>query len=252
MTMRQPDPLAELFPPFGLQIAAGPLSMRVFRDADFDEYAQLLNEPIFATLDAPEVFSWCREEPAERVRSGIRFQWETRVGMRPANWSLNFGVWHYDSLIGAQDVRATDFATCRTISSGSWLTLAMHGKGLGKLMRQAMLVFAFDHLGALRAESGAVIGNDASAGVSRACGYLDNGVGVDAETGWQHPIQRFLLTPADFRRPAETVTVTGLTAELLAMLGADHARDDDDAPAQQDVHQLPPRPAIEPGPKHDA
>ncbi len=227
--MRQVDPLADLFPPFGLQISAGPLSMRLFRDADFEEYARLLNEPVFADLDAPEVFSWYRDEPTERARSGIRFQWNMRVGLCPAKWSLNFGVWHEDSLIGAQDVRATDFAKCRTINSGSWLTLAMHGKGLGKLMRQAMLVFAFDHLGALRAESGAVIGNDASAGVSRACGYIDNGTEVNAETGWQHPIQRFLLTPADFRRPAETVTVTGLTPELLTMLGADHSAGDNDA-----------------------
>lgn len=227
--MHHPDPLAELFPPFGLQIAAGPLSMRLFRDSDFEEYARLLNEPVFANLDAPEVFSWYRDEPAERVRSGIRFQWDTRASLCPSKWALNFGVWHEDSLIGAQDVRATDFAKCRTISSGSWLTLAMHGKGLGKLMRQAMLVFAFDHLGALRAESGAVIGNDASAGVSRACGYVDNGTEVDAETGWQHPIQKFLLAAADFRRPTEVVTVTGLTSDLLAMLGADHGDGDDDA-----------------------
>ena len=79
---------------------------------------------------------------------------------------------------GAQDVSAERFGERRTVTSGSWLTLDAHGNGYGRLMRQAMLVLAFDHLGALRAESAAVVGNAPSYGVSRACGYIDNGTEI--------------------------------------------------------------------------
>ena len=75
-------------------------------------------------------------------------------------------------------------------------------------------------LGAQRAESAAVTGNDASFAVSRRCGYTDNGTQISTEPGPAVLQQRFLLTPERFRRPEVPVQVEGLTAELLALLGA--------------------------------
>ncbi|MDO5663290.1 MAG: hypothetical protein Q4G40_11380, partial [Brachybacterium sp.] len=39
--------IAELFPPFGLVVTAGPLVMRMLRDEDFPAYGALLRERIF-------------------------------------------------------------------------------------------------------------------------------------------------------------------------------------------------------------
>ena len=85
--------------------------------------------------------------------------------------------------------------------------------GTGTLMRQLAVGFAFDEVGAVQCESGYVVGNHASAAVSRKAGYVDNGrrrivqhtrqekVGVDE--------QRVVVTPATFVRPEDQVSVEG-------------------------------------------
>ena len=220
MAMTERSDLALLHPPFGLVLRAGDLTLRLLQDADLPEYAELLRRPIFEDESAPYVFGWYRIEPEQRVRNALSFQWQLRSAVGPEKWTLPFGIWAQGRLIGCQDVSAKRFAERRTVSSGSWLTLEAHGRGYGTLMRQAMLVLAFDHLGAERAESSAVIGNDASFGVSRACGYLDNGTEMSTLPGPVTLEQRFLVTPETFRRPSVSVEVGGLTEQLRAMLGA--------------------------------
>lgn len=220
MAMTEHPDLALLYPPFGLVLRAGALTLRMLRDADLPEYAELLRRPIFEDPQSPAMFHWYRAEPEERVRNALSFQWQLRSAIDPEQWTLPFGIWVQGRLIGCQDVSAQRFAERRTVSSGSWLTLEAHGNGYGTLMRQAMLVLAFDHLGAERAESSAAIGNDPSFGVSRACGYLDNGTQMSTLPGPVTLEQRFLVTPETFRRPGVPVEVEGLTAPLRAMLGA--------------------------------
>jgi RimJ/RimL family protein N-acetyltransferase len=212
--------LGELFPPFGLVVRAGDLTLRPLADADLPEYAALIRRPIFEDEDSPQVFPWYRAEPEERVRNALSFQWRLRSVIGPEQWALVFGVWAEGRLIGSQDMSAKRFAERRTVSSGSWLTLDSHGRGYGRLMRQAMLALAFDHLGARRAESSAVMGNAPSFGVSRACGYVENGTQISTLRGSTEEEQRFLVTPETFRRPDVPVEVEGLTPALREMLGA--------------------------------
>lgn len=212
--------LGELYPSLGLVVRAGDLTLRPLADADLPEYAALIRRPIFEDPTSPQVFPWYRAEPETRVREALRFQWRLRSGISPEGWTLAFGVWAGGQLIGAQDVAAERFAERRTVSSGSWLTLDAQGNGYGRLMRQAMLVLAFDHLGALRAESAAVVGNAPSYGVSRACGYIDNGTEISTIPGTHEEQQRFLVTPELLRRPQVPVEVEGLTPALREMLGA--------------------------------
>ncbi|MFC7714142.1 GNAT family N-acetyltransferase [Nonomuraea recticatena] len=70
---------------------------------------------------------------------------------------------------------AADFATVRTVETGSWITRRHQGRGLGTEARAAMLELAFAHLGALEARTSYIAGNTASAAVSRKLGYVDNG-----------------------------------------------------------------------------
>lgn len=216
---RVPD-LAALHPPFGLELRAGDLTLRPLADADLPEYAALLHEPIFEDPETPAMFWWYRQEPEVRVRNALSFQWRLRSGISPESWTLPLAIWAGGRLIGCQDLSAERFAERRTVTSGSWLTLHAHGNGYGRLMRQAMLVLAFDHLGATRAESSAAIGNDASFGVSRACGYVENGTAMSTLPGPTVLEQRFLVTPETFRRPHVAVEVKGVTSELRALLGA--------------------------------
>lgn len=223
--------LDALHPPFGLRIRSGPLTLRVLADEDLPEYAELLRRPIFAEPDAPHVFPWYARPEEERIREALRFQWRLRSQVSAEDWSLTLGIWVDGGLIGCQDVSAKRFAVRRTVTSGSWLTRDMQGRGYGGLMRRAVLVLAFDHLGAVRAESAAVVGNARSYGVSRSCGYVDNGIEVIEQNGRIVEHQRFLVTPQTFRRGTEPVEVEGVTPALRALLGApgsgDRAADGD-------------------------
>ncbi len=113
--------------------------------------------------------------------------------------------------IGSQDIGARDLAVLRTVGTGSWLGRPFQGQGFGKEMRHAVLAMAFEHLGAEVAETDALLDNAASAGVSRAVGYRENGRGRLAPQGRARDTQRFRLTAAEWRdRPHPTVAVEGL------------------------------------------
>lgn len=212
--------LSALYPPFALSVTAGPLRMRVLTDDDLPDHAALLDRPIFADERADHVFEWALAEPAARRRDALAHIWRLRAEVSPAAWCLSLGVFVDGHLVGMQDLRAEEFAARRTVSSGSWLTLDAQGRGIGTLMRRAMLVLAFDHLGAQRAESASVAGNVASERVSLASGYTADGTQVGTAGGRAQLRNRWLATPASMVRPTEDVQVTGLSAALRSMLGA--------------------------------
>jgi hypothetical protein len=66
----------------------------------------------------------------------------------------NFLVRYADQVIGAQGLSAKAFPILGVVSSGSWLGCAHQRQGFGTEMRAAVLLLAFDHLGATTARSG--------------------------------------------------------------------------------------------------
>ena len=102
-----------------------------------------------------------------------------------------------------------DFAALKTVSTGSWLKQSVHGQGLGKEMRAAVTLYAFDWLKAEVAESEAAAWNAASLGVSRALGYELNGVTRTAWGNKVEEVQKVRLTPQTFKRPDWTLQVEG-------------------------------------------
>ena len=214
------DPLVEAYPPFGLRITHDDMTLRVFRDADMPEYLDLLSAPIFAEENVDWFFPWCEAPVPERRRNAIQAHWGWRSGFRPESWTLAFGVYVGGVLVGCQDLISEDFAKRRVVYSGSWLALEHQGKGWGARMRKLLLHFAFDHLGAQRAESEAVAGNESSLGVSRSAGYESNGAGVEIFGKRVVEMHRVALTPDRFRRLDGEVVVEGFTDELRAMMGA--------------------------------
>jgi RimJ/RimL family protein N-acetyltransferase len=88
-------------------------------------------------------------------------------------------------------------------------------------MRAAVLLFAFDHLGARTARSGAFTDNIASNTVSRKLGYVPDGTETHVRRGAPAVQQRLLLTREafDLHRPQWTLEVKGYTDDLRALLG---------------------------------
>lgn len=214
--------LEEIFPPFALRIASGPIELRVLRDDDLPELVQLVRGGIQAPGQTmPFLQPWHQQpfgpgSPNGFPTTSLAWWWTQRTHFSPENWQLALTVRSNGDLVGMQDLEARNFAQTRHIETGSWLGLAHHGKGIGTLMRQLVVGFAFDELGALECGSGYIVGNHASAAVSRKTGYAENGrrrimqhtthgkVGVDE--------QRVLITPATYVRPDTEVSVTGAKA----------------------------------------
>ena len=94
--------------------------------------------------------------------------------------------------------------------TGSWLGLRHQGHGFGTEMRAAVLLFAFDHLGATRARSDAFADNVASLRVSERLGYRRDGSARLARRGAPAEDLRLVLDPADFVRPEWTLAVDGV------------------------------------------
>ena len=123
-----------------------------------------------------------------------------------------------------QGLGAEQFAVTREVRTGSWLGLRHQGRGVGTEMRAAVLLFAFDHLGAVSARSAAFTDNPASLGVSAKLGYRSDGTEVVARRGEPAVDVRLLVDPATFRRPGWELRVTGLDA-CRAALGLPQGRD---------------------------
>ncbi len=151
----------------------------------------------------PFAVPWTREEPGTLARNTARNVWLNRTKVAPDDWRVCFAVKLDGLVIGRQDVRATGFPDLRTVETGSWLTKAQQGKGLGKEMRAAVLLWAFDYLGAQFAQTAAFEGNLPSQHVSQAMGYMRNGESLQ-RIGPGEVVRslQYRLSSSDFRRPS--------------------------------------------------
>lgn len=215
--------LEEIYPPFQLRIECSGVELRVMRDDDFPELVDLIRSGIQPPgLPMPFVRDWHRQPFAPGTPDGfptssLAWWWTQRATFAPAEWHLALVVRRDGVLVGVQDVVAKNFAHTRMITTGSWLGLAHQGQGTGTLVRQMVVGFAFDELGALLCESGYIVGNEASQAVSRKVGYRENGtrllVQSTAEGTKAVDVQQVRVVPSTYIRPSAPVTVEG-AAEL--------------------------------------
>jgi len=194
------------------------LELRPDDDPGLFELAQVAREGIHPPELMPFSTPWTDVSDEDRGLATLRWHWEKRATLRPERWALQFLVRLDGRVVGMQSVETVDFAVTREIDTGSWLGLRHHGRGIGTEMRAAVLAFAFDHLGAVRARSGAFVDNAPSLGVSAKLGYRREGIEIYARRGERAENVRLLLTPEEFRRPDWTLQVEGLEA-CLPVLG---------------------------------
>ncbi|WP_375388600.1 GNAT family N-acetyltransferase [uncultured Amnibacterium sp.] len=209
----------DAWPLFGLELRSPNLRLRVVRDEDLPGLLDAVSAGIHDPAVMPFGVPWTDAAPEELRRSFVAYQWGKRSRVQPGTWDLSFTVLLDGVPIGIQDVSAHRLSTRRTVTTGSWLTRAQQGLGIGKEMRAATLLFAFDHLGADVAESSAAQWNRSSLGVSRALGYEDNGRSrVVKRPGEAEVEQRVRLDRDAFRRPDWRLEVVGLERALPELL----------------------------------
>lgn len=161
------------WPLHGLRITTPHLVLRPMVEADLAPLAARL--PADVGFD-PALPAYAGLEPsAARGIALCQTYWRALGGWRAESWDLLFVVLHSDEVVGVQSLEGSDFLRRRTVETWSFLLPVARSRGLGKSMRRAVLGLAFDHLGALAAETEALRSNAASIGVSHAVGYLPNG-----------------------------------------------------------------------------
>jgi RimJ/RimL family protein N-acetyltransferase len=180
--------------------------------------AKGIHDPAYMPFDQP----WTDAEPLDVQQNGLRFIWRRWAEWTVDSWALPFGVFVDGELVGNQEVQADRFLVRRTVMTGSWLGLAAQGRGTGKEMRAAVLHFAFEGLGARRAETSAYADNHASLGVTRSLGYRDDGTEVHERRGQGDLHLRFKMDRAEWE-PARRhdIEIRGLSNEARAMFGMD-------------------------------
>lgn len=200
-----------LFPLLDLRLSTGDLELRIPREDELPAFAEIVERGIHPPDEMPFGIPWTDQPTRERDLSSYRWWMSARANFAPESWTLTLGVWENGQPRGFQDLRAEQFKVYRTVATGSWLGREFQGRGIGRLMRQAVLALAFDHLGADVAETEAFLDNPASNRVSLAIGYEPNGFGRLAPRGVARETQRFRLTAEGWRaRPRPEVTVEGL------------------------------------------
>jgi RimJ/RimL family protein N-acetyltransferase len=200
-----------LWPLLDLRLSTGNLVLRLPHEEELAAFSAVATAGVHPPGEMPFGIAWTDVPSPQRERDSYQWWMRVRSGWTVESWVLTLGVWVDGQPAGFQDLRGEEFLTYRTVGSGSWLGLPSQGRGVGKLMRQAALALAFDHLGAQLAVSEAFIDNPASNRVSLAIGYEPNGVGMLAPRGVARETQRFRLTLDGWRsRARPAVKVEGL------------------------------------------
>lgn len=203
--------LGDIWPLYRLRLRTGDLELRLPTEAELPAFIAVADSGIHPRDEMPFGIPWTDQPSPARERSSYQWWMRSRAAWTATAWTLTLGVWVANEPAGFQDLGANEFATFRTVHTGSWLGQRFQGHGVGKGMRQAVLALAFDHLGAEVAESAAFLDNPASIRVSVGVGYQLDGIGRAAPRGVARDQQRFRMTLADWRsRPRPAVAIEGL------------------------------------------
>ena len=172
--------LADLWPLFGLTITTPRLQLRLPREDELAQLAELAGRGVHRPDERPFLTPWTDGTATDRARAVLREHWTQLSKWSVEAWWLGLGIFRDGDPLGMVTVWARDFVVVREVWTGSWLGLEHHRQGYGTEARTGLLSLAFDHLGAQAALSAVFQDNHASQSVSRKLGYEPDGISVDA------------------------------------------------------------------------
>lgn len=203
--------LEQIWPPFALQVTAGPLQLTAVRDRDIPALVSLAEDGIHDPAAMPFSPPWSAAPADALGRAMAAYYWGVRAGFGPDRWALELVARWDGVVVGVQAFSTVDYLVTRTGETGSWLGRAHQGRGIGTAMRQAICAFVFDHLDAEEVTSAAFVDNPASLAVSRKLGYADNGVFRRKRRDGELAMSRELtLKPEALVRSRHPTTVRGV------------------------------------------
>ncbi|TCO58743.1 GNAT family N-acetyltransferase [Actinocrispum wychmicini] len=167
--------LVDHFPLLGLRLRTPRLELRLPSPEELGALADVAVDGLHSPDTQPFLTPWTQQPPAEVARKVIQDHWRSLGAWSPRDWTLNFAVFHGETVIGRQSIGARDLSITQEVRTGSWLGQRHHGHGYGTEMRAAVLHLAFAGLNAEEAFSAAFEHNEASLAVSRKLGYRPDG-----------------------------------------------------------------------------
>jgi RimJ/RimL family protein N-acetyltransferase len=218
--MTTPSTLESIWPLFTLQLRTPRLLLTPIRDEHMPALVDAAVDGIHPPERMPFGTPWTDGDAAQIAHNLATYHWGLRSKSSPARWAIAFAVLRDGDPIGIQEVHATDFADRRTVVSGSWLSASEQGRGFGREMRAALLLFAFDELGAEFAETNALDWNAASLTVSARLGYREVArQQTESRPGMPETQIDLRVARADFIRPHWKLDIAGAEAARRELLG---------------------------------
>jgi RimJ/RimL family protein N-acetyltransferase/GNAT superfamily N-acetyltransferase len=208
--LRPPHPLSRL------RLRTPRLELRIATIAELRELYGVVEDGIHDPGFMPFGLAWTDDATEE---SFLNWHLSALRDWRPYDWRLELVVFLDGRPIGVQALHGVQFGRTRRGSTGSWLGTRWQRQGLGTEMRGAILTLLFDGLGGSEAASGAIVGNEASLGVSRKLGYEQVGISTVTPRGVSVEHRVLLLTRDRFRRPPG-IAIQGLEG-LDSLFGVD-------------------------------
>jgi RimJ/RimL family protein N-acetyltransferase len=193
----------DIWPLLGLKISVSDVELAAIDDRTALDLGRLAASGIHGNA-LPFTTPWSRGSDVDVARNVYRHHSGLRTVLTPESWSLEFAARLDHTLIGVQALEAEDFPTARSAESLSWLGLQWQGRGIGTLLRIAVLTFAFEGLGANEVTTRAWSDNVASSTVSRKLGYRPSGEEVLDREGTPTVLKHYRLDRATWEaRPLE-------------------------------------------------
>ncbi|MEZ4393596.1 MAG: GNAT family N-acetyltransferase [Polyangiales bacterium] len=198
---------------FALRVRTPRLELRAPTDDDLDALLAVARAGVHDPAVMPFVVPWTDLTGSAFDEGFMGYYQHARETWSPERWSLPLAVVVEGAAVGVQSVGAVRFSERRTVDTGSWLGRAYQGRGLGAEMRRAVLHLAFEGLGALFAETGALEGNAASLRVTERLGYAPHGERVVSPRGAPVRERRFRLEREGWLRVRrDDISLVGLEA----------------------------------------
>jgi RimJ/RimL family protein N-acetyltransferase len=169
---------------YELRLRTPRLELRLGSHDELVELARLAEQGVHPPEQMPFAIAWTDGiGKPDFVETTVAWHERHLTDWSPRNWTLNLLVWEDGELVGTQGMQAEEFDERRSVHTGSWLGRRYQRRGIGTEMRTAILELAFRGLGAARAESSWLAGNEASRRVSEKLGYVEYAIGEKSPRG---------------------------------------------------------------------